>query len=141
MNKTAMPTQVTEALKLTKNNSATRMDGCLYELWKTLNQHHLKRSKLNKMSFNIIKTLTTIFRDIQTHGVEEGTPFTLRWMCPIYKKKDHTEISNYRPITLLNTDYKLLTKVLAIQLIENIKNMVHLDQAGFIPNCNILNHI
>jgi hypothetical protein len=32
-------------------------------------------------------------------------------MCPIYKKKDRTEISNYWPITLLNTDYKLLTKV------------------------------
>ena len=77
MNKTTMPIQVTKALKLTKNNSATGMDGCPYELWKTLNQHHLERSQLNKTSFNIIKMLTTVFRDIQTHRVEEGTPFAL----------------------------------------------------------------
>jgi hypothetical protein len=62
-------------------------------------------------------------------------------MCPIYKKKDPTDISNYRPITLLNTDYKLLTKVLAIQLMEPIHNLVHLDQAGFIPGRTIADHI
>lgn len=28
-------------------------------------------------------------------------------MCPIYKKKERTDISNYRPVTLLNTDYKI----------------------------------
>ncbi len=62
-------------------------------------------------------------------------------MCPIYKKKDPTEISNYRPITLLNTDYKLLTKVLALQLMEEAQNIVHEDQAGFIPKRSIFNHI
>ena len=67
--------------------------------------------------------------------------FALGWMCPIYKKKDQTEISNYRPITLLNTDYKLLTKVLAQQLLENIEHMVHPDQAGFIPKRSIFNNI
>jgi hypothetical protein len=30
--------------------------------------------------------------------------------------KDHTNIKNWRPITLLNTDYKLLTKALAVRL-------------------------
>ena len=75
------------------------------------------------------------------HGIEENTNFALGWMCPIYKKKDQTEISNYCPITLLNTDYKLLTKVLALQLINHIKNLVHPDQAGFIPNHPIFNNI
>ena len=62
-------------------------------------------------------------------------------MCPIYKKKDPTEIGNYRPITLLNTDYKLLTKTLALQLVEPIHKMIHPDQAGFIPKRSIFNHI
>jgi len=62
-------------------------------------------------------------------------------MCPIYKKKDPTEISNYCPITLLNTEYKLLTKVLALQLNESIQHLVHPDQAGFIQRRSIFNHI
>ena len=62
-------------------------------------------------------------------------------MCPIFKKKDPTNISNYCPITLLNTDYKLLTKVLALQLMESIDMMVHPDQAGFIPKRSIFDHI
>ena len=62
-------------------------------------------------------------------------------MCPIYKEKDPIEISNYRPITLLNTDYKLLTKILTLQLMEQAQSLVHEDQAGFIPKRSIFNHI
>jgi len=62
-------------------------------------------------------------------------------MCPLFKKKDPMEISNYRLITLLNTVYKLLTKVLAIQLLDHINQLIHLDQAGFIPGRSIFNHI
>ena len=62
-------------------------------------------------------------------------------MCPLFKKKDRTLIENYRPITLLNSDYKLLTKALTIQLIEDIKRMIHRDQAGFIPGRSIFDHI
>jgi len=105
---------VEKALQLTKNGSVTGMDGCPYELWKTLNAHFVKAKKSNKAGFDIIETLTRVFKDIQEHGVNERSEFTNGWMCPIYKKKDPTEISNYRPITLLNMDYKLMTKVLAI---------------------------
>jgi retron-type reverse transcriptase len=62
-------------------------------------------------------------------------------MCLIYKKKDCTKISNYKPITLLNTDYKILTKALALQLMDNIEPMIHPDQAGFIPNRSITDQI
>ena len=62
-------------------------------------------------------------------------------MCPIYKKKNPTEISNSRPITLLNTDYKLLTKTLTLQLVEPIHKIIHPDQAGFIKKRSIFNPI
>ena len=66
-------------------------------------------------------------------------------MCPIYKKKEPTKISNYHPITLFievfNTDYKLLTKVLAIQLMDHIETLIHKDQAGFIPRRSIFDQI
>ena len=39
--------------------------------------------------------LAKVMQDIQTNGVDMHTHFMLGWMCPIYKKKDLTEISNY----------------------------------------------
>ena len=135
------PEHVREALALAKNGSATGMDGCPYELWKKLEDRNDGTSQEEEGSFDIADTLAVVFQDIQEHGVDERSDFALGWMCPIYKKKDKREISNYRPITLLNTDYKLLTKVLAIQLMKNIPGLIHPDQAGFIPNRSIFDHI
>ena len=95
----------------------------------------------NKQSFDVIKALTTLYGDIQDHGVDERLNFTEGWMCPLFKKKDHTDISNYCLITVLNTDYKILTKVLGIQLMGPMDKMIHEDQAGFMPEQSIFNHI
>jgi len=133
--------QVRRALHRTKDGTTTGLDSCPYELWKALEKRHNKLRHKNRPSFDVIKALTYLFQDIQEHGVDDRTDFTTRWMCPIFKKKDPTEISNYRPITLLNTDYKLLTKVLAIQLLDHVNHLVHPDQAGFIPNQSIFDHI
>ena len=132
---------IEEALRLAKNGSATGLDGCPYELWKELKKRYEKKVKEEKPGLNIIQTLTLIFQDIQRHGIAPGTFFSDGWMCPLYKKKDQSLIENYRPITLLNTDYKLFTKALSLQLIESIKQMVHQDQAGFIPGRSIFDHI
>ena len=132
---------VIEALNHSKNGTATGTDGCPYKLWKALKKRHETDEKAGKESFDIAKVLTILYQDIQTHGLEVKSNFALGWMCPIYKKKDPTEISNYRPITLLNTDYKILTKALAVQLISEIEHLIHPDQAGFIRNRSIFNHI
>src|SRR5712672_680360 len=116
---------VSVTLKLTKNKTATRTDGCPYELWKTLKSKYDDDTIAGKPGFNIIKVLTIVYRDIQTNGLDESSNFALGWMCLLYKKKDPTEISNYRPITLLNTDYKILTKALATQLVTQIEQLVH----------------
>jgi len=101
-----------DALYSSKMGSATGIDGIPYEAWKTLHEHHKKASAIDKPSFNVIKVLTTVVNDIQQHGVSHDTHFTLGWMCPLYKKKDHLNIENYRPITLLNTDYNYSPKLL-----------------------------
>jgi hypothetical protein len=82
---------------------------------------------------NVIETLTKIYGDIEKYGVHEDSAFAEGWMCPLYKKKDRREISNYRPITLLNTDYKIYTKVLATKLAQVAPDVIHPNQAGCMP--------
>ena len=132
--------EVEEALKATDSNSAAGLDGITYELWKTLALSFKEDSAGNIPSFDVIDLLTLLFNDIEEFGIVEGTGFTDGWMCPIYKKNENTEISNYRPVTLLNTDYKLLTKILTMRLSTIAVNLIHQSQAGFVPGRQIADH-
>jgi len=57
------------------------------------------------------------------------------------KKRDLTEIKNWRPVSLLCSDYKLLSKTLANRLTKVIGQVIHLDQSYCIPNRSIFDNI
>ena len=51
--------------------------------------------------------------------------------------KNPLHMKNYRPITLLNVDYKILSKVLATRVKEVLGDIVHCDQVGYVKDRNI----
>ena len=61
-----------------------------------------------------------------------------RSLITLLPKKDKipNDVKNLRPITLLNVDYKILTKALALRLQKVLPMLVHEDQKGFVQNRN-----
>ena len=76
--------------------------------------------------------LHRIFEKIQTDG---RLPISFYEASIHFPKplKDTTKKENFRPISLMNIDTKILNKILANRIQQYIKKIIHHDQVGFIP--------
>ena len=108
-----------EALKEQANDKAAGLDGIPMELWKKMCSLYDSAIKQETNPYcDIVKILVNVFNDIEQHGIDPTTKFNEGWLCPLYKKGERDNAANYRPITVLNTDYKIMTKTLANKLAE-----------------------
>ncbi|PPQ78110.1 hypothetical protein CVT24_006387 [Panaeolus cyanescens] len=135
--------EVIEALKQAANGSSPGADGITYEFYKKWAEKPKTGEREDKP--DIVGMLTAVYEEIERVGIIENKKddsghFADGVMCLLYKKNDKRKVENYRPITLLNTDYKLYTKTLTNRLNQVAGTILHENQAGFVPGRSLYDH-
>lgn len=116
-------TEVRDALKHSKPGTAPGLDGLPVELYR-------------KCADIFVPLLATIFTAMgKTSSIPQGLLDGV--ISCIYKKGARADPANYRPITVLGTDYRVLAKVLVNRLKPFIGQLVHPGQTGFVPGRHI----
>ena len=109
-----------EVLKTFKSNKSPGNDGLTIEFykkfWPLLGTHMMN-------SFN------ETYRLGELSSSQKQAVITL-----LDKGKDRLLLKNWRPISLLNLDYKIMSKVLAYRVKEVLPHIIHHDQTGYVKD-------
>ena len=113
--------EMLQALKGMQNDKSPGLDGFPAEFYKFFWQD-IKNYLFNSYMTSLDKGILSIS---QCRGVITLIP---------KKGKNIKNILNWRPISLLNVDYKILTKILATRIKGVLHTIIHPDQKGFVPD-------
>lgn len=131
--------EIRQTIKEVENGVAPGDDGIPYEFYKKM----LERESIqtdDEYKGSISGILQKVYNSIKKDGLKTKS-FNKGVMFLLYKKKARTKIENYRPVTLTNSDYKIMTKMIATRLGEVVKGIIHPDQAGFVPGRSLYDNV
>ncbi len=120
--------EIKSAINQTKKNKSPGSDGLTHEFYKTF-------------IGTLAPVLLKVYKSMEERR-EVPESMGLGVITILYKNKGSPlSLGNYRPLSLLNTDYKILTKVLTNRIKEVVGNIISQNQAYSIPGRDITDTI
>lgn len=115
--------ELTKCMKKFKKGKSPGIDGLPIEFYETF--------------WDLIaRDILEMFNEFQKMTVLPET-FTMALVKLIHKKGEKIDLKNWRPISLLNVDYKLFSKLLASRLTGVLDQVIHPDQLCAVPGRRI----
>ena len=122
-----MKPDIEQAIKSFQNNKSSGNDGLTTEFYKTF--------------FDILQNdMTQLYKEISEKGKMPDSMRQAVITC-IYKKGDMRDIANWRPISLLNYDYKIYTKIIATTLQSSLEDIIDSEQTAAIRGRSIIENL
>ena len=138
MNRPITSTEIETVIKNLPTNKSPGPDGFPGEFYQTYREE-------------LTLILLKLFQNIAEGGTLRDSSYEFTITLVQKPDKDFTKKENYRPISLMDIDAKILHKILANRIQQHIKRIIHHDQVGFIPRMqgffnigkliNVIHHI
>ena len=94
-----------------------------------------------KFADKLLPLLLNMFNDSLDRGTLPQTLTKASITLLLKPGKEESDCRSYRPISLLNADYKILAKALALRLEPIMPNIISPDQTGFMKNRHSFSNI